>query len=238
MTKRCLLLIIFCLLATSLSADSEVRQHFGLKSAGNHFVVTRIDRAGDPVSNYTVLIRDEQTQKAYRLESTRNFQAQTFNFRLAEIGIPHVFIEAKFKLPLHGRNRSETALEIQSEEAKHRPVEVTLATHGASITKTEAEWHTIAASDARKSLTQTLPPEFTAIADQLQGVAVVPQLGEFCADFLAYFASVPDCRPKSGVQLVTLPPDCSFDQKHGEPCSDDQRGNVKKIMKNGQGRYY
>jgi hypothetical protein len=238
MTKRFLLPIILCLLATSLFADSEIRQHFGLISHGNRFAVTRIDRAGDPVSRYTVLIQDENTKKSYRLESTRNFQAQTFNLRLDEIGPPHVFIEAKFRLPLHATSRSETELELRSEEAKHRSVEVTLSTHGASIKKSEADWHSIDASNAKSSLTATLPPDFVSVLNKLQGVAVVPQMAEFCVDFLAYFASNPDCRPKSGVQLVTLPPDCSFDQIHGEPCSDEQRGKVRAIMNNGKGRYY
>jgi hypothetical protein len=238
MTKRSLIPIVLGLLATSLSADSEIRQHFGLMSHGNNFAVTRIDRAGDPVSAYTLLIRDEQTQKTYRLESVRNYQVQTFIYRLTEIASPHVFIEAKFALPLNAKSRSATQLELHSEEAKHRPVGVTLSTHGASITKTEAEWHSRNAADARSSLTAALPPDFLAVVNKLQAVAVVPQMIDFCADFLAYFASTPDCQLKSGVQLVTLPPDCSFDQKHGEPCSDGQRAKVKSIVKNGKGRYY
>jgi hypothetical protein len=238
MTKRSVLATVLCLLASSSFADSEVRQHFGLTNAGNHFAITRIDRAGDPVTSYTVLVRDEQTHKAYRLEGTRNFAAQTFSFRLAEIGGQHTFIEANFKLPLKSRSRADTQMELRSEEARHRAVDVTLSTHGASMTKPEAEWRSAGASPARNSLIATLPADFAAIVNQLQAVALVPQMADFCADFLAYFASNPDCRPKSGVQLVTLPPDCSFDDTHGEPCSDDQHGRAKGILKNGKGRYY
>lgn len=237
MTKRAFS-AVFLLLASPLMADPEIRQHFGLMAHGDRFSITRIDRAGEIQSTYTVLITDELTQNLYRLVATRNYQAQTFDFQLTDLQSPRNFISTKFKMTLRSKTRSESRAELRSSAAQHSPVQVTLSTHGASVTKSEMEWRTADAAASKSVLTSTLPGDFKLVIDKLQRVAVVPQMFDFCADFLAYFASTPDCRPKSGVQLVTLLPDCSFDQKHGEPCSTSQHASAGRALRGGKGRYY
>lgn len=217
---------------------SETRQHFGLTTtAHDRFAITRIDRVSDAETRYVVLVRDEQTNMNYRLEATRNFRAQTYEFRLTDLQARDTFIAARYKLPLTSRSQSETRAELP--RAAGRPVDLTLSAPGVSITKTEAEWHSPAiASAAKNQLLGRLPAAFATVIDRLQAVAVVPQLADFCADFLGYFASAPDCRPRSGVALTTLPPDCGFDATRGERCSEPQLDRAKRIRSKGQGRYY
>jgi hypothetical protein len=236
--KKTITAFLFLAVSSYSLFAAEMRQHFAVVNGGDRFEVTRIERHDPNVVDTTVLVRDAVTQRIYRLESNRNYEAQTFDLRMTDVEAPKLFVAIHFKLPFTATSLKETKAEFQAPDLRSRAVGVRLSAPGGSIEKSEKEWHSAAAASAKTTLLRELPSAFQGAIDRLQNVAIVPELNEFCADFLGYFATTPDCRLTSKVRLETLPPDCAFDAKYGQPCSTAQLQQAKAVRTRGHGRFY
>jgi hypothetical protein len=215
----------------------ESRQHFAVHNGTAKFTVTRIDTTGEQRSSAVVLIRENATGRKYELRSERNYAAQTADYRFVDAASGE-YVAAHYKLPLKAVTRSETAAELRAAARTTAVVHMTLATARASEQLDEVSWRTEAKSrDAKRRITGTLSPEFVQTMARLQAVLSVPPLVDFCHELISHLQSG-GCGPNKTVRLATLPPDCSFDEAHGVPCSNVQRQRAQAIRKSGTGSRY
>jgi len=78
-------LVVVLMTAAVAQAQTESRQRFVVINGDVKFNVTRIERIGEIHSATIVLVRDESDGKSYRLESNRNYSAQTAEYRLIDL---------------------------------------------------------------------------------------------------------------------------------------------------------
>jgi hypothetical protein len=226
------------LVAGAAQADTtETRQRFMVVNGDVKFTVTRVDRTSETLSSTTVLVIDEKTRKAFRLESKRNYAAQTADYRFTDV-VSKEYVAARYALPLKAKTRSETAVELQRAAGTTAAVDMTLSTGTAAETLDEMSWRSETRSRrAKEKVRGTLSTSFTAALEDLQTVLSVPPLSDFCYELVSH-VQAGGCEPNPLVRLATLPPDCGFDAAQGEPCSKEQRKRADDIRKAGRGNRY
>lgn len=230
-------LVAVLMMAAVAQAQTESRQRFAVINGDVKFNMTRIERIGEIHSATIVLVRDESDGKSYRLESNRNYSAQTAEYRLTDLESKE-YVAARYKLPLKSKTRSETADELRAAARSTAVVNMTLSTARASETLDEMSWRTESKARASKvKVKGTLSPGLVSVLGRLQTVLSVPPLGDFCYELVSHLQSG-GCDPDPAVRLATLPPDCAFDAANGEPCSKEQNQRAQDIRKAGRGNRY
>lgn len=237
--RRLLPLTIMLIVAVSSFARpaTEQRQRFQVTLGSYAFTVTRIDTIGETVTTHTAIVRDDSNGKMYRLQSIRNFAAQTGEYRMADLST-NAWVSAKYDIPMDGRTLQAAAAESRRQAKAGKTLKLRLSTAGASQELDEMQWRMPNASAASRNLVKgTLSAEFLRTAERLHSIASVPQLEEFCMELLTPLLGQ-SCRPTGALRLATLPPDCSFDAKGGHPCSAVQVQNAAAVRAKGRGHYY
>ena len=216
---------------------TEQRQRFRVTLGSSAFTVTRIDSIGEALTTHTAIILDESSGKTYRLQSIRNFAAQTGEYRMTDLA-SNAWVSARFDIPMEGRTLETTANESRKQAKSGRTLKLRLATAGASQELDEMLWRMPNASASSRNLVKsTLSPDFIRTAERVHAIASVPQLEEFCMELLTPLLGEM-CRPTGALRLATLPPDCAFDAKGGHPCSATQTQKAAAVLAKGRGLYY
>jgi len=232
-TRYCFAVLV---LASLGAQASESRQHFLITNGSNRFTATRIDNVDTHRTISTVLMRDEKTGRLYRFESTRNYVAQTAEYRLSDVAGKE-FVSARYNLPLKAASREATGAELRAMQKSTIRVPLTLSVPGQSHTLNEEEWLGGTGGPIRAKLRGHLSAEFQDMLARISSVMSVPQLSDFCFELVGRVVGEV-CRPVASVRLATMPPDCAFDASFGATCSEKQMERAKAVRKAGKGSRY
>lgn len=231
--------LLAALNAASLSAGGrfETRQHFIVFGSGAKFTATRIESTSDTISRYTTLLKDESTNRLYRLEGTRNYAAGTGEYRLTDAASKE-WVAVKYSIPTKGKDRRSAQAEIAQAAKGGKALQVTMSTRGASEELDEHAWRMAATSSAhRNRIKASLSPELIAVASRLQRLASVPLLQDYCIELLAPLTAEP-CPRSADIKFAFIPPNCDFDAKFGAKCSEKQEAKAFAAAKDSRLTYY
>jgi hypothetical protein len=215
----------------------EMRQHYIVFGATEKYVATHIEFANDTLTRNTTLLNDQNSGALYRLEMTTNYATGVTEYRLTDLASKE-WVATRYTMPTAGKDRASAQAEIARMAKEGKIVKVTMYTAKASEELDERAWHERSSEAERSRITGSLSPRMLAAVASLQRVASIPLLEAYCSQLLAPLTAQ-NCLRSPDIKFAQLPPNCGFDAKFGEQCSEKQQAKALAVVKNsGNVKYY
>ena len=236
---RYLTLLFATINAATLHArpPMEMRQHYIVFGATEKYVATYIEFANDTLTRNTTLLNDQNSGALYRLEMTTNYATGVTEYRLTDLASKE-WVAARYTIPTAGKARASAQAEIARMAKEGKILKVTMYTAKASEELDEHAWRERSSETERSRIKGSLSPRMLAAVTSLQRVASIPLLEAYCSQLLAPLMAH-NCLRSPDIKFAQLPPNCGFDAKFGEQCSEKQQAKALAVKDSrGNAKYY
>lgn len=218
---------------TALSAaEIETRTHYVVanKSRMPLYRATAITTANESLATETYLFENLSGQRI-RIDVRRNYKSRlvTAEYSLND-GKP---VKVKLDLPGNASSRAEAVREYRERpELRKQDIGVTVESVGQVLRTGEKEWQS-GSAEVRQKAKSIAGANLAATLKGLSPILGFPQFGGACSTY-QFVSDGEQCSVNTELVTAIVKPDCAFDARFGEPCSNEQQSRAKQQPKNGK----